>query len=97
MLIATGVMIAVVLAVMTGATVHVMQGLGWLPATPTAFNLPIWANSWLGLYATWEGIAAQGLALLVVLGSYFVAREIQVRAPQRRNRRHAAQPQDLVA
>ncbi len=91
MLIATGVLIAVVLAVMTGTTVHVLQGLGWLPATPAAFDLPIWANSWLGLYATWEGLAAQALALLVVLGSYFAAREIQVRAPQRRVRREAVQ------
>jgi len=62
MLIATGVLIAVVLAVMTGSTVHVLQGLGWLPASPTAFSVPIWANSWLGLYATWEGIVLQLLA-----------------------------------
>jgi FTR1 family protein len=84
MLIATGVLIAVVLAVMTGATVHVLQGLGWLPSSPASFTLPIWTNQWLGLYATWEGIALQLAALVVVLGSYFVAREIQVRGPQRR-------------
>jgi high-affinity iron transporter len=90
MLIATGVLIAVVLAVMTGTTAHVMQGLGWLPATPTGFSLPVWANSWLGLYATWEGLAAQFGALVVVLGSYVVAREVQVRGPRRRARRRAA-------
>ena len=50
MLIATGVMIAVVLAVMTGATAHVLQGLGWLPSTPTAFDVPLWASRWLGIY-----------------------------------------------
>jgi FTR1 family protein len=84
MLIATGVLIALVLAVMTGTTVHVMQGLGWLPSTPTSFDVPLWTSRWLGIYATWEGIAAQLGALVVVLGSYFVAREIQVRAPRRR-------------
>jgi high-affinity iron transporter len=84
MLIATGVMIAVVLAVMTGATAHVLQGLGWLPSTPTSFTVPLWMSRWLGVYGTWEGIACQLGALLVVLGSYFVAREIQVRAPRRR-------------
>ena len=84
MLIATGVMIAVVLAVMTGATAHVLQGLGWLPSTPTSFTVPLWMSRWLGIYGTWEGIACQLGALLVVLGSYFVAREIQVRAPRRR-------------
>jgi high-affinity iron transporter len=84
MLIATGVLIALVLAVMTGSTVHVMQGLGWLPASPASFDLPAWCNSWLGLYPTWEGIAAQLGALLVVLGSYFVARELQVGRLRRR-------------
>jgi high-affinity iron transporter len=90
MLIATGVLIAVVLAVMTGTTVHVLQGLGWMPVSPTRFTVPIWANSWLGMYATWETLAAQVLALVVVLGSYFVAREIQVRGPQRRAGRTTA-------
>jgi high-affinity iron transporter len=84
MLIVTGVLIALVLAVMTGQTVHVMQGLGWLPASAASFDLPLWCNRWLGLYATWEGIAAQLGALLVVLGSYFVAREMQVGSLRRR-------------
>ncbi len=91
MLIATGALIALVLAVMTGATAHVLQGLGWLPTTPASFTVPIWANSWLGLYATWEGLACQLAALLAVVGSYVVAREIQVRAPRRRARRLAVE------
>ena len=89
MLIATGVLIAIVLAVMVGNTAHVLQGLGWLPSTPTAFALPLWANRWLGLFATYEGIALQLAALLAVVGSYVVARELQVKAPQRRRARAA--------
>ena len=89
MLIATGVLIAVVLAVMVGNTAHVLQGLGWLPSTPTAFALPLWANRWLGLFATYEGLALQLAALLAVVGSYVVAREVQVKAPQRRRARAA--------
>ena len=89
MLIATGVMIAFVLAVMVGNTAHVLQGLGWLPATPTGFTLPVWANSWLGLFATYQGLALQLVALLAVIGSYVVAREVQVKAPQRRRARAA--------
>jgi high-affinity iron transporter len=73
-----------VLAVMTGTTAHVLQGLGWMPSTPTSFGVPLWASRWLGIYATWEGIACQVGALLAVVGSYVVAREIQVRAPSRR-------------
>ena len=84
MLIATGVLIAVVLAVMTGTTVHVLQQLGWLPAT-AAGTPPLWASRWLGVYGTWEGIAAQLAAPAFVLGSYFVARELN--GAQRRSRR----------
>ncbi len=84
MLIATGVLIALVLAVMTGATAHVLQGLGWMPSTPTSFAVPLWASRWLGIYGTWEGIACQLGALLVVLGSYVLAREVQVGRLRRR-------------
>ncbi len=79
MLIATGVLIGLVLAVMVGTTVHTMQGLGWLPSTPADFTLGLSWGQWLGLYATWEGIGAQILALLVVYGSYAVARQLQAR------------------
>ena len=74
---------------MTGTTAHVLQGLGWLPSTPTSFALPLWANRWLGLYATYEGLALQLAALLAVIGSYVVARELQVKAPRRRRARAA--------
>ncbi len=73
---------------MTGTTVHVMQGLGWLPSTPAGFTAALWANSWLGIYATWEGLASQAGAILFVVGSYVLARELQ--SPRRRARRHAA-------
>jgi high-affinity iron transporter len=49
----------------------------------------VWANSWLGLFATYEGLALQLAALLAVVGSYVVAREVQVKAPQRRRARAA--------
>jgi high-affinity iron transporter len=83
MLIATGVLIALVLAVMTGTTVHVLQGLGWLPTTHVDIALPVWANSWAGVYATAEGLGAQVGALVVAFGSYFVARAVHARWPRR--------------
>jgi high-affinity iron transporter len=86
MLMLTGVMIALVLAVMVGTTVHNLQGIGWVPITPTSFTVPIAWSTWLGVYPTWEGIAAQLGSPAFVLGSYFVAREIQVGRPQRRVR-----------
>jgi FTR1 family protein len=84
MLILTGVMIALVLAVMVGTTVHNMQGVGWLASTKTSFDVPLDWSTWLGVYPTWQGIGAQLTALVFVLGSYFAAREIQVKRPQRR-------------
>jgi high-affinity iron transporter len=83
MLIATGVLIGLVLGVMVGTTVHSLQGLGWVPSTQTGFALPLWCGQWLGLYATWEGIGAQLVALLVVYGSYAVARLMQTRRYKR--------------
>ena len=84
MLILTGVLIALVLAVMVGTTVHNLQGIGWLPTTPTAFAVPMAWSTWLGVFPTWEGIFAQAGSLAFVLGSYFAAREIQVKRPRRR-------------
>ncbi len=83
MLIATGVLIGLVLAVMVGTTVHSLQGLGWLPSTPTGFTLAPWWGQWLGAYATWQGIAAQLAALLAVYGSYAAARQLQGRRRRR--------------
>jgi high-affinity iron transporter len=87
MLIVTGVFIALVLAVMVGTTVHNMQGIGWLPMTPTSFSMSLSWSTWLGVYPTWEGIGAQLCSLVFVIGSYFAAREVQVKRQQRRARR----------
>lgn len=74
MLIATGIMIGVVLLVMVGKTTHVLQLLGWMPAhIIDGAVLPYWTGMWFGLYATWEGIALQALAAVVVIGSYLLA------------------------
>jgi high-affinity iron transporter len=77
MLIATGVLIGFVLAIMVGTTVHSLQGLDWISTTPTPFELSLGWGRWLGLYPNWEGISAQFAALLVVYGSYAVARARQ--------------------
>jgi high-affinity iron transporter len=89
MLIVTGVLIGLVLAVMVGTTVNNLQGLGWLPTNSTGFTVDPHISQWLGFYPTWEGIAAQFLALLIVYGSYALARQIQF---QRRRRTVAAAP-----
>src|SRR5215204_2622515 len=73
MLVATGVLIALVLVVLVGNTARTMQGVGWLPIHPIDVDLPLWLGTWLGAYSTVETLAAQLLAFCFVIGSYFAA------------------------
>jgi FTR1 family protein len=92
MLILTGVLIGLVLAVMVGTTVNNMQGLGWIPSNAAGFTVSTKLSQWTGVYPTWEGVGAQVTALLVVYGSYAVARQIQ----DLRRRRAIALTSDAV-
>lgn len=73
LLVATGVMIAVVLVVMVGATGQAMQLAGWLPTTPIPIEIPEWIGAWFGIYPNVEGLAAQAIAATLVLGSYWIS------------------------
>ena len=95
MLIVTGVLIALVLAIMTGTTVHTMQGLGWVAIGETPFRTPFWATTWLGLYPTWQTIGAQTGSLVFVIGSYTVARQLQFQKRRRHARYPEPQPEGL--
>jgi high-affinity iron transporter len=80
MLIATGILILGVLVVMVGTTVQTLQVVGWLSVHPIpGVHLPYWAGLWLGVFPTWEGVAAQGGAAAIVLGSYFLAERLRAR------------------
>ena len=84
MLVLTGVLVGVVLVVMIGGTALTFQDLGWLPRHATPFTLPEWMGSWFEMYSTWETLAVQFLAAIFVVGSYWLAKEVKVRRPQRR-------------
>jgi high-affinity iron transporter len=74
MLVVTGVLIGGVLLMMVGATVHVLQVVGWLPIHILhGVTIPIWLGTWLGLFPTWEGVGLQLAAALFVIGSYYWA------------------------
>ncbi len=73
MLIVTGALIALVLVVLVGNTARTMQGVGWLSIHPIEIELPLWMGTWLGVYPTVETLAAQTLAFVFVVGSYFAA------------------------
>ena len=80
MLIATGVLITGVLAVLVGHTVQTTQVVGWVPVTPVeGLTLPYWAGTWFGLFPTWEGLVAQAAAVAFVVGSYLAAEAVRRR------------------
>lgn len=100
MLIVTGVLIGVVLVVMIGGTALSFQDLGWLPRHETPFTVPEWMGSWFEMYSTWETLGIQVLAALFVIGSYYAAERMKVKAPLARGEqpaRRAEAPPALVS
>jgi high-affinity iron transporter len=80
----TGVLILAVLVVMVGKTVQVCQVVGWLPVNVIGgVRLPYWAGAWFGVFPTWEGLAAQVAAVVLVVGSYVAAERWRTRRRRR--------------
>lgn len=78
MLVMTGIMLGLVLLVMVGEQAQEMQLAHWLPTTPLttlAHVIPAWMGLWFAVFPTAETLAAQALAALVVVGSYYLARD----------------------
>jgi high-affinity iron transporter len=85
MLVLTGVMLGGVLLVMVGEQAQEMQLAHWLPKTdlPRLANvIPSWMGLWFSIFPTVETLAAQAVAGLLVLGSYFAARLGSLRTGQ---------------
>lgn len=78
MLVLTGILLGVVLLVMVGEQAQEMQLAHWLPTTtiPWLQNvIPGWMGLWFSVFPTVETLVAQAIAGVVVIGSYFVARQ----------------------
>ncbi|HUE37079.1 MAG TPA: FTR1 family protein [Candidatus Acidoferrum sp.] len=77
MLVLTGLLLGVVLLVMVGEQAQEMQLAGWIRTTNIAWladRIPDWAGLWFSVFPTAQTLVAQGIALVVVAGSYFAAR-----------------------
>ncbi len=83
MLVYTGILLGGVLLVMVGESVQEMQQAGWLATTPIGIHFPEWIGLWFSVFANVQGLAAQGLAALLVIGSYFSAQFLRVGRPKR--------------
>lgn len=76
MLVFTGIMLGGVLLVMVGEQAQEMQLAHWLPTTPIpwlANVIPGWMGLWFSVFPTVETLAAQAIAGVAVIGSYFMA------------------------
>jgi len=76
MLILTGVLLTCVLFVMVGEEVNEMQLAGWIGTTniPSLQWIPDWAGLWFSIFPNVQTFVGQALAILLVVGSYFVSR-----------------------
>jgi high-affinity iron transporter len=77
MLITTGILLGVVLLVMVGEQAQEMQLANWISTTPIPWLegiIPPWMSLWFAIFPTCETMAAQFLAALLVIGSYFAAK-----------------------
>ncbi len=82
MLILTGILLGMVLLVMVGESVQEMQQANWLPITPINISIPDWLGMWFAIFPNIQGIAAQVIATMLVLGSYISAQYL--RQPSRK-------------
>jgi high-affinity iron transporter len=79
MLITTGVLLGVVLLVMVGEQAQEMQLAHWISRTEIPWlvkALPAWVGMWFAVFPTYETLIAQGLAAILVVGSYYAARHM---------------------
>jgi high-affinity iron transporter len=61
---------------MVGEQAQEMQLAHWLSATLISFlasRIPSWMATWLSIFSTIETLSSQAIALVLVLGSYFLA------------------------
>jgi hypothetical protein len=59
-----------------------MQQAHWLAVNPLLpLSLPNWLNVWFSVYNSLESLTAQALTVVLVVGSYLVAKYVQIRRP----------------
>ena len=79
MLITTGVLLGVVLLVMVGEQGQEMQLANWISRTEIPWLvdvIPPWVGMWFAVFPTYETLIMQGIAAVLVVGSYFAARRV---------------------
>jgi high-affinity iron transporter len=76
MLVNTGILLGVVLLVMVGEEAQELQLAHWTSTTDISWLtnvIPAWMGVWFAVFPTYETMAAQLLAAILVIGSYYGA------------------------
>jgi high-affinity iron transporter len=79
MLISTGILLGVVLLVMVGEEAQEMQLARWISRTDISWLtnvIPAWMGMWFAVFPTYETMAAQLVAAILVVGSYYGASQM---------------------
>lgn len=97
MLVLTGILLGVVFLVMVGEQAQEMQLAHWIPTTQLNWPIPGWMGLWFSVIPTVETLVAQALAAVLVIGSYFLARYLQVWRPRQRKENPAQRPEAAPA
>jgi high-affinity iron transporter len=82
MLVLTGVMLGFVLLVMVGESAQELQQAGWIGTTQLDWPIPDWLGVWFSVFPNVESLAAQLVAAILVLGSYFGAQYLRIWRPR---------------
>ncbi|MED1490750.1 MULTISPECIES: FTR1 family iron permease [Bacillaceae] len=85
MLVFTGALLVMVLAVMVGETVQEMQLAGWISTTSINVHFPNWLGVWFCVFPNVEGLSSQAVAVVYVLGSYFLQRYLTKRKAMKKS------------
>jgi high-affinity iron transporter len=79
MLVNTGILLGVVLLVMVGEEAQEMQLAHWISTTDIGWLtnvIPAWMGMWFAVFPTYETMAAQLVAAILVVGSYYGASHV---------------------
>src|SRR5437588_10709133 len=80
----TGLLVVVALLVVVGEQAHKMQLAHWISRSESPWltnEIPAWGGMWFALFPTYETIIAQVVAAILVIGSYYGARQFHAVVP----------------
>ena len=93
-LLITAALVGIVLIIFVGSTTRAAQTVGWLPVHKLMDgSWPMWLGTWFGIHNTVESVALQCSSVLLVLGTWRIARFRAKRKSRKRREGFAREEQ----